>query len=119
MWIKNIQKIYGDSYKILEYKKGILIEPPKCKTHDITNCSICKRKSVKGTILDSSIIRTKTLITDFNEYNQKLYFGEWANTIVDALWIRMPATELKMKLKEYVTAKQLAEPKTVGNPILS
>lgn len=66
-----------------------------------------------------TLAQAKTLITDFNEYNQKLYFGEWANTIVDALWIRMPATELKMKLKEYVTAKQLTEPKPVGNPILS
>jgi hypothetical protein len=54
----------------------------------------------------------KTLITDFNEYNAKLYFGEWANTVPDAKWISpsFTATKLITELKAYVSAKGLKEP---------
>lgn len=57
-----------------------------------------------------SIMNAKSLITDFTEYNCKLYFGEWANTVTDIDWIKKKPAELIAKLKEYVIAKGLKEP---------
>jgi hypothetical protein len=55
----------------------------------------------------------KALVTDFNEFNAKLYFGEWSNTVPDAKWISpaFPPAKLILELKEYVKAKGLIEPK--------
>jgi hypothetical protein len=55
----------------------------------------------------------KALITDFNEFNAKLYFGEWANTVPDAKWIspKYTAETLIKELRKYVKAKGLIEPK--------
>jgi hypothetical protein len=58
----------------------------------------------------------KTLITDFNEFNCKLYFGEWANTIPDAKWITVKADLLRNELREYVAAKGLKEPEPEQKP---
>lgn len=67
-----------------------------------------------------SVNVAKGLITDFTEYNCKLYFGEWANTVIDIDWIRLKPVHLKQKLKEYVLAKNLTEPKPeVKNPVLN
>lgn len=67
-----------------------------------------------------SVNIAKGLITDFTEYNCKLYFGEWANTVVDIEWIKQKPEQLKKKLKDYVLAKGLTEPKPeVKNPALN
>lgn len=64
MLIKNIYKKYPNSSKLLEYKKAINISNSTCKNHNNFNCSICfPRKSV-SIVNNSSIIRTKTNITD-------------------------------------------------------
>jgi len=52
----------------------------------------------------------KGIITDFNEFNAKLYFGEWSDTIPDIQWITMKAPQLRDALRKYVTAKALIEP---------
>ncbi len=57
-----------------------------------------------------SINNAKSIITDFNDYNAKLYFGEWADTIKDIMWISTPADKLRQQLKEYVKAKNIVEP---------
>jgi hypothetical protein len=56
----------------------------------------------------------KTLVTDFTDYNAKLYFGEWSNTVPDAKWVSptFPPAKLIQELKEYVKAKGLKEPAT-------
>ncbi len=63
-----------------------------------------------------SIVNAKTLITDFTEFNAKLYFGEWSDTIPDAKWLLTPATLLIAELKKYVAAKGLEEPKPEPKP---
>jgi hypothetical protein len=65
-----------------------------------------------------SVLQAKPLITDFNEFNCKLYFGEWANTIPDAKWVSAKVTPdmLRNELKQYVSAKGLKEPAPEPNP---
>jgi len=74
MFVKNIYKNYGSNIKILEYKKGVYIEPPTCKSHNLVNCGVCFPRKAHGEILDSSIIRTKTTITDYVLTNEFEYF---------------------------------------------
>lgn len=57
-----------------------------------------------------SIINAKAVITDFNDYNAKLYFGEWSDTVPDIKWISVPADSLIKDLKTYVLAKGIKEP---------
>lgn len=61
----------------------------------------------------------KTLVTDFTDYNAKLYFGEWSNTVPDAKWVSpsFPPFKLILELKEYVKAKGLKEPAPETKPI--
>jgi hypothetical protein len=66
-----------------------------------------------------SVLQAKPLITDFNEYNCKLYFGEWANTIPDGKWISTKAEVLRNELREYVKAKGIKEPEVEPNPTLN
>lgn len=66
-----------------------------------------------------SILNAKSVITDFNDYNTKLYYGEWADTIPDIDWIKLTAVQLKTLLREYVTEKKIPEPKPVPNPALN
>ena len=63
-----------------------------------------------------AISQAKGIITDFNDYNCKLYFGEWANTIPDAMWINKKPDELRKMLKEYVNAKGIKEPEPEAVP---
>jgi hypothetical protein len=68
-----------------------------------------------------SVLQAKPLITDFNEFNCKLYFGEWANTVPDAKWVSstITADTLRNELREYVKAKGLKEPVQEPNPALN
>lgn len=63
----------------------------------------------------------KALITDFNEYNCKLYYEEWVTTVPDAKWISTSFTidVLRNELREYVKAKGLKEPQPAPNPALN
>lgn len=65
-----------------------------------------------------SALQAKTIITDFNELNRKLYFGEWASTIPDAKWASptVKAEALRGELKMYVEAKGLKEPQPEVKP---
>ncbi len=65
-----------------------------------------------------TIAQAKTLVTDFTDYNCKLYFGEWYSTLKDAEILIKAATELRQQLRDYVQAKGLKEPQPV-NPILN
>lgn len=67
------------------------------------------------------IAQAKGIITDFNDYNAKLYFGEWANTIPDAKWVSPSITpdKLRKELAEYVAAKGIKEPALEPNPALN
>lgn len=65
-----------------------------------------------------NVVQAKNLITDFTEFNAKLYFGEWANTVPDVDWIRKKPVALKAELVAYVKAKGLKEPEPV-NPVMN
>lgn len=62
------------------------------------------------------ISQAKGIIVDFTDYNSKLYFGEWCNTVPDGAWITKKATVLKEELKQYVLAKELKEPEPAKVP---
>lgn len=68
-----------------------------------------------------SVLQAKPLIADFNEFNCKLYFGEWANTVPDAKWVSSTITAdmLRNELREYVKDKGLKEPALEPNPALN
>jgi hypothetical protein len=57
------------------------------------------------------VAEAKGIITDFTDYNCKLYFGEWSNTITDAYWATAKVAVLIDQMKQYVAAKGLKEPK--------
>jgi hypothetical protein len=63
-----------------------------------------------------AMIQAKGIITDFTDYNTKLYFGEWSNVIKDIDWITKPADQLRKELRTYVEAKGLKEP--VEEPVV-
>jgi len=56
-----------------------------------------------------SLQNAKSIITDFNDFNAKLYFGEWSDTIPDFKWLSTPAAKLIDELREYVKAKGIEE----------
>lgn len=56
------------------------------------------------------MIDAKNLVVNFEDYLAKLYFGEWSDTIPDLDWLRLPPTELIIKLKDYVKAKEIKQP---------
>lgn len=53
------------------------------------------------------ITQAKGIVTNPDDYNAKLYFGEWCNTVQDGAWISKPAIKLKEDLLKYVQAKNL------------
>lgn len=57
-----------------------------------------------------AISQAKGIITNFDDYNAKLYFGEWCNTIPDAYWITKKPQDLRNLLTDYVKGKGLQEP---------
>lgn len=70
MYIKSIAKDYGQFTKIIVYKKGVNIDPPRCKPHLLPSCQICWKRKVNVIPKPSSLMRTKTRITDFTLANQ-------------------------------------------------
>jgi hypothetical protein len=63
----------------------------------------------------------KLVVTDFNDINCKLYFGEWSNTIPEGKWASPSSTavSLREELKAYVLAKGIKEPLPDKKPILN
>jgi hypothetical protein len=66
-----------------------------------------------------AIAQAKAIITNFDDYNAKLYFGEWCNTIPETFWIVKKAPELRALLQAYVQAKGLQQPAPAANPVLN
>jgi hypothetical protein len=64
------------------------------------------------------VVQAKAIVTDFNDYNAKLYFGEWSNTIPEAVWLNKTPQQLRELLKQYVLAKGIKEP-APAQPILN
>lgn len=62
-------------------------------------------------------LQAKNVVTDFTDFNCKLYFGEWSNTIPEAFWINKKPEDLRVLLKDYVTAKAIKEPAPAGVPL--
>jgi hypothetical protein len=53
-------------------------------------------------------MQARTVITDFNDYNAKLYFGEWYSTQPDA-YILSPVNtpdKLRQELRDFVKRKE-------------
>jgi len=69
MYIKTIKKDYGKTIKILSYNRGVDISPPQCKTHNQIGCNICWVRSVNPIPSPSSLMRSKTRITDYTLAN--------------------------------------------------
>jgi hypothetical protein len=63
-----------------------------------------------------SLSQSKAIIPDELDYQCKVYFGEWVNTIEDAKWInpQYTAQVLKEELKAYVQAKNITQPEPVS-----
>jgi len=66
-----------------------------------------------------SMNNAKAIITNFDDYNAKLYFGEWSNTIPEMKWLALPAPKLREDLNAYVKKKGIAEPAPQPNPALN
>lgn len=72
MYIVSIKKDYGKSSKIIEYRKGVDISPPKCDKHERISCPECYTRKVNSVASPSSIQRSKSRITDYvlaNEFD--------------------------------------------------
>lgn len=69
MYIKTIKKDYGKSIKILRYNHGVDISPPRCNEHQSVACQICWTRSINPVPSSSSLMRTKTKITDLTLAN--------------------------------------------------
>lgn len=69
MRINTIKKNYGNTSQILRYNHSITIEPPRCQTHQIISCMICWPR-LGGQVKNSSLQRTKTMISDYTLANE-------------------------------------------------
>lgn len=69
MYIKTIKKDYGKSIKILSYNQGVDISPPQCKKHMAVSCQICWTRTTNPVPSPSSLMRTKTRLTDYTLAN--------------------------------------------------
>ena len=67
-----------------------------------------------------SLQNARTVITDFNEYNQKIYFGEWFRQLTKDQIFATNEKILRDQLKAYVMGKGLKEPEVEKvNPALN
>lgn len=64
MIINNISKNYGHTTKIISYNRCLSIQPPTCTLHARISCPLCFRRTPNPTPSDSSVQRTKSLISD-------------------------------------------------------
>ena len=69
MYIKSIAKNYGDFTKVVVYNKGVNLDPPVCKLHLLPVCQICWTRKVNVIPKPSSLMRSKTRITDYTLAN--------------------------------------------------
>lgn len=59
------------------------------------------------------------LALPFEDYNRKLFFGEWLATLNEAMLLSFSTDELKAQLTDYVDKKKLVEPAPVKNAALN
>lgn len=69
MYIKSIKKDYGKTIRIVNYNRGVVIDPPRCKDHDQIACQLCWKRVVNPIPKPSSLQRSKTKITDYTLAN--------------------------------------------------
>jgi hypothetical protein len=111
---------YKDIYEDLR-KKGAAISAldnayKKWKAAEFQNNPIQLAVELKKFFVEPQrhikLSEARAIITDFNEYNYKVYFEEWVTTVPEAKWISPSATidMLRNELREYVKAKGLKEP---------
>lgn len=77
MVLKNIRKTYPTINKILDYNSAFESEKAPCRIHGKKNCQICEKRGSALVTDESSIIRTKTRVTDYvlcNEFDLFLTF---------------------------------------------
>lgn len=70
MYIKTISKNYKSHKKIIEYNRGVVIEPPICEKHGQVSCGVCWVRSSNPIPSPSSLMRSKTTITDYTLMNE-------------------------------------------------
>ena len=69
MYVKSIAKNYGKITKIMVYNRGVELEPPRCKLHEQIVCTICWERKQNPIPSPSSLMRSKTKITDYTLAN--------------------------------------------------
>jgi len=69
MYVKNIKKDYGKTIKIMKYNRGVELEPPRCKVHSMIACQLCWKRTINPIPSPSSLMRSKTRITDYTLAN--------------------------------------------------
>lgn len=62
------------------------------------------------------VSEAKGIVTDFTDFNCKLYFDEWYSTLNDMLILSKKVEDLRDMLRAYVKAKNLKEPEPEGAP---
>jgi hypothetical protein len=56
------------------------------------------------------IANLKGIVLNLVDFNAKLYYGEWSDTVQDIQWLQVPADKLRELLRKYVEAKNIPEP---------
>ena len=59
------------------------------------------------------ISEAKGIVTDFLDFNCKLYFGEWYSTMKDIEIVITPSDILREKLRSFVQKKNISEPEPI------
>jgi len=108
MYIKSIAKDYGEYSKITVYKKGVNIDPPMCKIHLLPSCQICWTRKTNTIPKPSSLMRTKTRITDYTLANE---FDLFCTFTFDPQKVdSFDFEKVKQKLKNYLDVQRRKSP---------
>lgn len=100
MIIKSIKKDYGQTSKIVVYNKSVDISPPVCKTHMLPVCQICWTRKVNPVPSPSSLMRSKTSITDYTLANKFDLFATFTfdPSLVDSFDVNLAKSKLTLWL---------------------
>jgi len=88
---------------------------------DAIGMNIQEKLLVVEPFVHFTVTQVQTMGASFDDYNRKLYYGEWLNTLNDAMLLSFSSDELKQQLTDYVAAKNLKEPEPEKkpNPVLN
>jgi len=100
MYIKTIKKDYGQTIKIVRYNRGVDMSPPLCNEHQAVACQICWTRSTNPVPSPSSLMRTKTKITDYCLANNFDMFATF--TFNPELVDSFNYTEAKAKMSKWL-----------------